>query len=104
MQPAVSSLTCTRTGMGGRIRRSATRGDAAVDGVRHGAVEDCRTEKLCHAEAAGLMRVFKNRRANSIFAGNGFQAGNGHVETRGLGRLRGKQSKLHLARLTRLRP
>src|SRR5271165_4111712 len=45
------------------------------------------------------MRVFEHGRADAVFAGDGFEACDGDVETRGLGGLRGKEAELHFTGL-----
>ena len=81
------------------MRRRAMRGGL---GCVAGALDVWERRKLFHAEAAGTMRVFKHRRADAVFSGDGFEAGDGNVEARRLGRLRREETKLHLARLARL--
>ena len=45
------------------------------------------------------MRVLEDRRANAVVAGDGLEAGDGDVETRGLGGLRSEEAELDFAGL-----
>ena len=55
--------------------------------------------EVSHAEAGGAVSVFEDRRTDAIVAGDGFETGDGDVEARGLGSLRGKEAELDFAGL-----
>ena len=50
-----------------------------------------------HAESVGAVRVFEDGAADALLTDEGADAGEGDVETRGLGELRGEEAELDFA-------